>query len=142
MLTAIENAIDTLKRIREDVPALIEEIIDENKERIADMNRANLDEGRRADGSSLPDYSPVSVSKFGKRPGPMTLEKTGAFKKRIVVKAHRTFAEIIGLDSKTGMLQARHGIDITGVSDDDLEVIKWEIVLPGLQEKIIDRYLK
>lgn len=142
MLEVFETSIDILKRIRDDIPALIAEIIEENKERIADMNRANLDEGRRADGSSLPNYSPGSVAKFGKRPGPMTLEKTGAFKRRITVKANQTFAEIIGLDSKTGMLQARYGLDITGVSDDDLEVIKWEIVLPGLQEKILQRYLK
>lgn len=140
MAEVLDNFIAVLNAIRADIPILIAEVLEENKEAIEQMNREQLDRGERSDGSQLPDYSPVSVSKYGKRPGPMTLEKTGAFKSRITLKTHSNFAELIGLDPKTGMLEARYDLTIIGVNEENLERVKFEILLPGLQNKILAKY--
>jgi hypothetical protein len=140
MIDALENIVEVLERIRADLPALIAEVLEDNASLIEDMNIEQLRDGKRADGSSLPDYSPVSVSKFGKRPGPMTLEDTGKFHRGITVRANLAFAEIIGLDSKTGKLEALYGIDIVGVPLDRMEELKFNILLPGLREKVRVKY--
>jgi hypothetical protein len=140
MIQVLENIVDTLERIREDMPALIAEVLEENASLIEDMNIAQLREGKRSDGSDLPDYSPVSVSKYGKRPGPMTLEDTGKFHRGITVRTNLAFAEIIGTDSKTGKLEALYGIDIVGVPLDRMDDLKFNILLPGLREKVRVKY--
>jgi hypothetical protein len=140
MIAVLENMVETLERIREDLPTLIAEVLEENASLLEDMNIAQLREGKRADGSDLPDYSPVSVRKFGKRPGPMTLEDTGKFHRGITVRANSAFAEIIGLDSKTGKLEALYGIDIVGIPLDRMDEVKLNILLPGLREKVRVKY--
>lgn len=50
------------------------------KKLIIDLNQQNqLQHGINGLGEKLPDYSERSVSVFGKRPGPFTLEDTGDF---------------------------------------------------------------
>jgi len=140
IVEALENIADTLKKIQQDLPALIGEVIEDNEGAIVEMNLEQLREGQRSDGSTLPNYSIGSVQKFGKRPGPMTLEDTGAFYKGIRVRAGKTFAEIIGTDPKTGMLEALYDLTIIGLSEDNLERLKFEILVPGLIEKINAKY--
>jgi hypothetical protein len=139
-MVALEILADTLKKIQQDLPALIGEVIEDNERAIVEMNIEQLQEGQRSDGSTLPNYSPVSVAKFGKRPGPMTLEDTGAFYRGIRVRAGKTFAEIIGTDPKTGMLEALYDLTIIGLSEDNLEKLKFEILVPGLIDKINAKY--
>lgn len=140
MIEVLENIVEKLATIREDLPALIAEVLEENASLLEDMNIEQLRDGKRADGSTLPDYSPVSVSKYGKRPGPMTLEDTGKFHRGITVRTNLAFAEIIGLDSKTGKLEALYGIDIVGIPIDRMDEVKFNILLPGLREKIRAKY--
>jgi len=137
---ALENIADMLRKIKQDLPALIGEVIEDNERAIAQMNVEQLQEGQRSDGSLLPNYSPASVAKFGKRPGPMTLEDTGAFHRGIRVRAGKTFAEIIGTDPKTGKLEALYDLTIIGLSEDNTERLKFEILVPGLIDKINAKY--
>jgi hypothetical protein len=137
---ALEHIATTLRKIQQDLPALIGEVIEDNEREIAQMNVEQLQEGQRSDGSVLPNYSIASVQKFGKRPGPMTLENTGAFYRGIRVRASKTFAEIIGTDPKTGMLEARYDLTIIGLSEDNTERLKFEILVPGLIDKINAKY--
>jgi len=137
---ALENIVTTLKAIQQDLPALIGEVIEDNERAIVEMNIEQLQEGQRGDGTQLDNYSPVSVAKFGKRPGPMTLEHTGAFYRGIRVRAGKTFAEIIGTDPKTGKLEALYDLTIIGLSEDNTERLKFEILVPGLIDKINAKY--
>ena len=137
---ALENIADMLRKIKQDLPALIGEVIEDNERAIAQMNVEQLQEGQRSDGSLLPNYSIASVQKFGKRPGPMTLEDTGAFHRGIRVRAGKTFAEIIGTDPKTGKLEALYDLTIIGLSEDNTERLKFEILVPGLIDKINAKY--
>jgi len=140
IVEALENIADTLRKIQQDLPALIGEVIEDNEDLIRQMNIEQLQEGKRSDGSTLPNYSIGSVQKFGKRPGPMTLEDTGAFHRGIRVRAGKTFAEIIGTDPKTGMLEALYDLTIIGLSEDNTERLKFEILVPGLIDKINAKY--
>jgi len=140
IVEALENIAATLKAIQQDLPALIGEVIEDNEDLIRQMNIEQLQEGKRSDGSTLPNYSIGSVQKFGKRPGPMTLEDTGAFHRGIRVRAGKTFAEIIGTDPKTGMLEALYDLTIIGLSEDNTERLKFEILVPGLIDKINAKY--
>lgn len=140
MIAALENLTDTLRTIQRDMPALIAEVIEDNERAIREMNIEQLQEGQRSDGSTLPNYSIASVRKFGKRPGPMTLEDTGAFYRGIRVRANKTFAEIIGTDPKTGMLEAIYDLTIIGLSEENLERLKFDILVPGLIAKINAKY--
>lgn len=124
------------------MPALVAETMEDLEPVIRKMNEEQLDKGLRSDGSQLPDYSPGSVAKFGKKPGPMNLKKTGAFRSKITVKANPTFAEIISTDPKTGMLEAKYELTIVGIPLDRLDEFKEVHFLPRLQEKVYSKYFQ
>jgi len=133
-----QQLIDIANRLRaykESVYDLLTVVIDENASLIEDINISQLQNGERADGTTLPDYSHVSVSKYGKPPGPIKLFDTGAFYRGITTKIFTDRFEMIGTDSKTNMLQKTYGKDITGISDSNLVVIQDTIVNPGMIEK-------
>jgi len=140
VIEALDTLADKLKRIREDMPLLVAEAMEALAWVIRAMNDEQLEKGLRRDGSQLPDYSPGSVAKFGKRPGPMTLKDTGSFRDKITVKANATFAEIISTDSKTGMLEAKYELTIVGIPDDRVEEFRTEYLLPWLQNRIKEKY--
>jgi hypothetical protein len=143
MIDILQDAVNILYDIRDALPEILAEVITENATLIEDANIAQLQEGKRADGSYLPDYSPVSVSKFGKRPGPMTLEQTGRFHRGRTVKVYKAqkFVEIIGTDPKTGKLEALYGLNIIGVPEEFIEDFCQNVILPSILEKINKRYL-
>jgi hypothetical protein len=140
MVEALETLADKLKRIREDMPALVAEAMEALAWVVRAMNEEQLDEGKRRDGSVLPNYSPGSVAKFGKTPGPMNLKNTGAFRGRITVKANPGFAEVISTDPKTGMLEAKYELTIVGIPDDRMDEFRNDYLLPWLQERIRQKY--
>ena len=57
IVEALENIADTLRKIQQDLPALIGEVIEDNEDLIRQMNIEQLQEGKRSDGSTLPNYS-------------------------------------------------------------------------------------
>jgi hypothetical protein len=142
MLDVLYNQLALLKQIYDDLPALLAEVAEENADHLEEANRDQLREGKRADGSDLPDYSPASVSKFGKRPGPMTLEKTGAFYRGIKLKVYKSqkFAEIVGTDPKTGKLEALYGLNIIDIPEDFIEGFCESVILPSLLDKVNKKY--
>ena len=60
--------------------------VTETTEEIEKLNREWMLSGVRADGSIMPDYSPISVSVYGYPPGPIRLKATGAFQFAIKAK--------------------------------------------------------
>jgi len=139
-MEVLDRIINTLEQIKEDLPRLIGEVMNENKTLIEDLNIKQLQEGKRSDGSTLPDYSPTSVFKYGKKPGPMVLEDTGAFYRGIEVKVSPNFAEIIGTDPKTKKLENSYGVEIVGISEEHIDELVTTILLPGLREKVKQKY--
>lgn len=87
--------------------AIVQSLV-EKKEVIADLQATQFSKSQMKDGKSLPDYSPVSVAFYGKRPGPWTLRDTGAFYGAIqVIKIDSTGWEITSRDEKTPLIKAK-----------------------------------
>jgi len=67
---------------------------------IEDMNTQQLAKGIGSDGAELPHYSDVSVEKYGKRPGAMTMKDTGDFYDSIKMKLKGNNITLISNDYK------------------------------------------
>ena len=82
---------------------------------IEDLNRERMLSGVRADGSIMPDYSPISVSVYGYPPGPIRLKATGDFQRAIKAKVEGANIITDSSDEKSIMLQKRYGNEIFGL---------------------------
>lgn len=139
MAQEIKDIAQALRDIQRDMPDLIREVMDENKTLIEDLIIDQLDEGKDGNDEYLPDYSPGSVQFFGKTPGPMTLEHTGAWRRGIKVETFEDRIETGSTDSKDAMLRASFGDAITKISEPNVERLINEILHPELMRKIYKR---
>jgi hypothetical protein len=95
-------------------------------EMVAELQRDQLREGQRPDGTNFDDYSPASVNIFGKTPGPMTWENSGYFYKNI---------QAIARPNEIAILNEGTIDEVTGARI-DLE-IKFDEIIIGLQNDSI-----
>lgn len=70
--------------------------------------RTQLSQGLRADGSLQNDYSPVSVAKYGKPPGPIKLFDTGAYYRGIILDVQGDKFSIFSTDEKDEFLEIKY----------------------------------
>lgn len=103
---------------------------------------SQLDKGERADGSSLPNYSPVSVFKYGKTAGPMNLHNEGFFWEGITLTVDFDGIEVIGRDEKTKMLQIRYGDNIIDLSEENINELNEDHAVYALQNIIEQKLLE
>lgn len=114
---------------------ILDKVVDASiKFAMAELNRDQLMEGERADGLSLPDYSPTSVNIYGKAPGPIKLLDTGAFHDSIIViaadNAYRFLSSPLKRDEITGRitnLKEKYGDEIIGLGKDGLDEIRQKV---------------
>lgn len=104
--------------------------------KIEALNIEQLQKGQRADGSYLPNYSPVSVLVYGKPAGHIKLYDQGDFYAGITVTIDDEGIELIGRDIKTEMLVTRYGEGILGLTEESLEILKDRYAIQLLQEYI------
>ena len=124
-----DATIEMMKEVFKDIAPVVE-----------DLNIEQLNRGERADGSSLPNYSIVSVTKFGKTPGPMNLHDRGPFWQGITLEVHDDGVELVGKDFKTDMLQLRYGDEIIGLQEDNQRKVEQDYLKPELEPKF-QKYL-
>lgn len=106
-------------------------------EQFIDLNREQLLEGRRADGTVMPDYSYASVKYYGKPAGPIMLFDTGEFHSSMKLDVGATDTEVLAVD-KYG-LEERFGDEIYGLMPGSQEYYNQEVFFPefsGSIEKI------
>lgn len=140
MITALVELKAKLAKLPSMIPIFLAEIFREIASAVEDEVIRQLQAGQRGDGTYLPDYSPVSVEVFGKHPGPMTLEDTGAFYRGIMLEVVEAGIRIYGKDIKTDMLELHYGEEILDLSEESLENLRRDYVIELLQEKIL-KYL-
>lgn len=140
------KALDDLARMKEklqalpdDMPKLLKETFKELAPVIEDLNTEQLGRGERADGSMLPNYSPVSVSKFGKRPGPMTMFDRGDYWRGITLEVYDNGVDLVGRDIKSEMLELRYG-GLTGLQEGSKELLEEGYLIPELDLKLKARF--
>lgn len=95
---------------------------------IAEENRDQLRIGMKSDGSFLPNYSSVSITKFGKKPGKIKLRDTGDFYEGIKPDFAKTGFTLDSTDWKNEKLKADYGDEILGLSDYGLKEISRDAI--------------
>lgn len=93
----------------------LQDAVIKEEEHITDFQRDQLSQGKRADGSTLPDYSPTSVEVFGKPAGPIKLHDTGDYYDAFSVDAFSDAFEINNSDDKAEKLSSDYG-DVVGLT--------------------------
>lgn len=114
-------------------------IIAERKEDIIDKNREQLMDGFNKDKRKLKKYaSPSYAAKKNRRnPSPgygnPDLYDKGNFQQAMKLNIQSTnLYEITSSDSKTSDLKKKYGAEIFGLTTDNKEDVKYEIINPGL----------
>lgn len=123
---------------------LIKDVIEETqvKAQIIDLNQSQMfDKGIDAKGETLGDYSPVSVAKYGKRPGHIQLKDTGEFYDSMKVGVEDDKFVITGDTDKGDVDLANVYPDVLGLTTESKEDILPEIS-QRLSEKIKEEILK
>lgn len=69
-----------------------------------DEQRYQLSQGLKADGTYQPDYSPRSVSVYGKTPGPIKLYDKGGFYRGLKVEVSGELFKLYSIDEKNDYL--------------------------------------
>ena len=124
----LEELIDKLQRwkVNED-QIWIESVDREVQFEIIRLNTIDqlFNEGERADGTILPDYSETSVNFYGKRPGPIQLKDTGHFYASFVVLAERNGILIVADDVfiYDEPLAQKYGAEIIGLTKENIGVL-------------------
>lgn len=114
-------------------------IFQQNEQTAISLNTDQLWAGKLADGSDMPQYSPISIQVFGKRPGPWQAYDSGDLYRGIFMNASK-FPIMFGSTSlHTGIfaehLAAKGGNadEIFGLTKTNLNELSREYVLPELQ---------
>jgi hypothetical protein len=95
-------------------------------ETVAELQRDQLRQGERPDGTNFDDYSPASVNIFGKTPGPITWEDSGYFYKNIQALVKPDEIQILNegtIDEVTGQridLELKFDEQIIGLQHDSI----------------------
>lgn len=107
------------------------------KAQIEDKITEQLSRGERGDGSKLPNYSPVSVAKYGKPAGAIRLFDQGDFYRGVTVEADAQGMTIDDTDWKTPKLTERYGDEILQLQDRSREELNDDVLIPTLREGVL-----
>lgn len=118
----LKTIIEKLNALPDNVSALAISVLDD--EQIAVMQR-RLEQGVKASGESLPEYTPFTLQLkrasggFISPSGNIALKDTGSFYNSMKLDKRQDYAEIASSDSISSELAQRYGDDILDVSDEE-----------------------
>lgn len=128
----LDQTISKLRTIKDSLPDIAEKVINDSHAQIEDKIIFQLRQGLKGDGSHLPNYSPISVAKFGKPFGPIKLYETGDFYQGLQAKAFGNVLEIDDTDWKDAKLTTIYGSEIKALTDQSVQELQEEVWLPGM----------
>lgn len=128
----LEQTISRLQTVRDSLPDIAEKVLNDTHAQIEDKIIFQLRQGLKGDGSYLPNYSPVSVAKFGKPFGPIKLYETGDFYQGLKASAFGSVLEIDDTDWKDAKLTAIYGPEIKALTDQSVQELQDEAWLPDM----------
>lgn len=135
MFGAIKDIGNNMKQLNPN--RLMRDVIDDSqlKAQIIDLNQSQMyDKGIDAKGETLGDYSQISVTKYGKRPGHIQLKDTGEFYDSMKVGVEEDKFVITGDTDKGDIDLANVYPDALGLTEDS----KSEII-PEIAERLTDK---
>lgn len=130
VLELIEN-LDKLN-----VEKVVKQSISATSQIIAQLNREQLKSGKRADNSTMPNYSDASVNLFGKPAGPIMLFDTGAFHASITVQIKGDEVITTGKDLYNLSDPKKYTDEIYGLADVQQEIYNENVFYPELATEI------
>ena len=134
-MTTVLDVLENFSKL--DIDREVKVSIAKTSKQMADLNREQLLNGDTARTGKMPDYSPISVSVYGKPAGPIRLYDTGAFHASIQVDVGGDSLEFIA-DDRYNLLE-RYGEDnVLGLNNTQQEYYNNEIFYPEFRAKIED----
>lgn len=125
VLDAVE---DLLVKIADAMPAVVADLAEEHADLMADMNREQLKEGIRSDGSKIsPPYTPFTIRMKQKKGQPttkVTLFDEGNFHAALKGKKQADGILLESDDWKREQLKEKYGNKIEGLTDENLEKLR------------------
>jgi hypothetical protein len=131
-MTDAAGLLDTLNQL--DVGRESKAAIGRTRDGILDLNREQLLHGLRADRTTMPDYSYISVTMFGKPQGPIMLYDTGSFHNSFQLDVDSDEFEILAEDLHE--LEERYGEEIYGLTPSNQEYYNQEVFFPELMSAV------
>jgi len=131
-MEVLDQIISKLQTLKDSLSDIGVKVINDAAPQIEDKIIFQLRQGLTGDGFYLPNYSPVSVAKFGKPFGPIKLYNEGDYYRGITAKAFGSVLEIDDTDWKDPMLTLRFGDKIKALTDQSLQELQEEAFIPGM----------
>lgn len=131
-MTTLEDLRETLMAV--DITREVLSAIGRTSKEYINLNKDQLLDGKRADGSNMPNYSYISQTVFGKPDAPIMLYDTGAFHESMKLDVGGDELEILAEDVHG--LEDRFGNEIYGLGDTNQEFYNQDIFFPELMEAI------
>lgn len=120
-MTAIDNIVTKLERIKVDRDKIVLDIIKQFETFILDEQKKQMYSGANADGSPIePEYKPLTISiknSVGQPTDRVTLKDTGSFYDSFFIVYGPKYFAIYARDGKTNKLIAKYGTQIFGLND-------------------------
>lgn len=110
-------------------------ILQRQEEIVTGMVTDQLFQGKDSEGKDLPQYSPVSVGVFGKRPGPWRLYDEGDFYRGITFKTDKDKGVFESTDDKTAKIFEK--LDSKGGNSETLLGLN-----PSNRKDLVESYIK
>ncbi len=137
----INNYINTLVKIENQLPEIIEDIILKNQGKILSLIKQRVwNFGIDADGNLIiPSYKDITIEikKFeGKRSSHVTLRDTGNFWKGVYLFVEENMLFVDSKDPKTPSLIEKYGESILGLTIQEQNILIYEIIEPEIQKRL------
>jgi len=145
MAITVFDYMQAVQKVIADIPKETETIINNNSEKIIDLNRDDqlFELGINSDGSLLKPYSNTTIlfkRQEGKPYNRTTLFDTGAFYNGFKLIVKYPIVSIYSTDEKSSMLQDDYGSNIFGLTIENQRKLNYEIIKPQL-DAFIKRFL-
>ena len=139
----IKGLIKQLRKVDSSFISLqIRRIVKENQKYIINLNVNDqlFDRGIYNDGTKLPlPYAPKTIidkTKKGQPTDKITLRDTGSFHSKFYIIYEKNQFSLWSRDGKTETLVKDWGEEIFGLTDENIETVIINFILPGLQKEI------
>ena len=127
MLTEFLNAAKTI-----DVTEIVRRVLSRHTDELVALQKARLHSGVKTDNEALPGYSDgwtYKRRKAGKQTSVKDLDYTGGHYKDMFAKVLKDYTEMGSEDFKQDILVHNWGIDIYGLSNDEMDYLLWDVGL-------------
>ena len=144
MITWVNKTIDSLERFKQDIPLIISETIKNNEEIVLEYVSEDQLYERGVDGkenfiADSEPYSPITISikrEKGQPTSRVTLRDSGDFHESFFIEYTAEGFEIRASDYKFGDLVSQYGEAIMALTDENLQDLLRNYILPDLLQKI------